>query len=198
MLSQLTAMEEGVLPTTKKRVHMLRAQTERLADLVAQLTAYTKARSEPTYDHQEDIQLHAFCDEVVEPFAEQLKARGCTVTVDISEGYTLRANRKALERILVNLVQNCLRYSGASAITVTANQAQLRISDNGRGVPADSLPHLFERFYRVDPSRSRDTGGLGLGLSIVRELAERQGWRIYAEDNKPGLAIVCAFSRSDS
>ncbi|HEU4965982.1 MAG TPA: HAMP domain-containing sensor histidine kinase [Candidatus Saccharimonadales bacterium] len=198
MLSQLTAMEEGVLPITKKRVHMLRTQTERLSDLVAQLTAYTKARSEPLLDNQEEIDLRSFCEDIADLFAARLKECGCELALDIPEGYMLRANRQALERMFVNLLQNAVRYANARVITVTAKNGQLRISDDGRGVPAESLPHLFERFYRVDPSRSRETGGLGLGLSIVRELAERQGWHIRAEDNKPGLAIVCTFSGADS
>jgi len=198
MLSQLTAMEEGVLPTTKKRVHMLRTQTERLADLVAQLTAYTKARSEPLFDNQEVIDLRSFCQDIADLFATRLQEKGCTLVLDIPGGYTLRANRQALERILVNLLQNSLRYANAHAITIAATNLSLRISDDGDGVPPESLAHLFERFYRVDPSRSRDTGGLGLGLSIVRELAERQGWHIHAEDNKPGLAIICTLSGVDS
>jgi signal transduction histidine kinase len=193
MLSQLTAMEDGMLPTTKKRIHTLTMQTERLADLVAQLTAYTKARSDPVFDKPEAIHFRRFCSELLEMFAVQLNERKCTAVLDIPEGYVVRANRQALERILVNLLQNSLRYAHATTITISAGKGYIRVCDNGRGVPAESLPHLFERFYRVDSSRSRETGGLGLGLSIVQELAERQGWRIHAEDNQPGLAIVCTF-----
>jgi signal transduction histidine kinase len=79
-------------------------------------------------------------------------------------------------------------------VTISASPTQIVFSDNGQGVPADSLSYLFERFYRVDRSRSRDTGGLGLGLAIVRELAHRQGWQIQAMDNKPGLKIVITIA----
>lgn len=193
MLSQLTAMEEGVLPITKKRVQTLKMQAERLTDLVAQLTAYTKARSESLPDSQDAINLRGFCGDIVDLFSARLDEHHCRVVLDIPDGYILYANRQALERMFVNLLQNSLHYADARAVTISASKTQLCFGDNGRGVPPDSLPHLFERFYRVDPSRSRDTGGLGLGLSIVRELAERQGWKIHAEAGNPGLIIVCTF-----
>ena len=108
--------------------------------------------------------------------------------------YIIHANRGALQQILTNLMQNTLRYSEATELTITATAASSTFSDNGKGVPSESLPYLFERFYRVDKSRSRTTGGLGLGLAIVRELAEQQGWQIRAETAHPGLTFILTFS----
>ncbi|HTK06807.1 MAG TPA: ATP-binding protein [Ktedonobacteraceae bacterium] len=102
----------------------------------------------------------------------------------------IQANRGALQQILMNLMQNTLRYSQATEVTIETTAHELLFSDNGKGVPSESLPYLFERFYRVDTSRSRTTGGLGLGLAIVRELAERQGWAIAAVAGHPGLMFV--------
>lgn len=87
-------------------------------------------------------------------------------------------------------MQNTLRYSQATEVIIEATGNKLVFSDNGKGVPSKSLPYLFERFYRVDKSRSRATGGLGLGLAIVRELAESQGWVINAVAGHPGLTFV--------
>lgn len=112
------------------------------------------------------------------------------IEMEIAPSYLISAHKQSLDHILTNLIQNALRYSGGETITITAHKKRLVIADDGKGVPSDSLPYLFERFYRVDPSRSRETGGLGLGLAIVRELAQRQGWQIHAEDNRPGLKIV--------
>ncbi len=194
MVSQLTAMQEGVLPITKERVKTLSQQADRLAELVAQLNEYTRARS-AVADSKEGIHLYAFCKELRESFAAQLGEKHMQLKIDVGPSYILTANRQSLERILSNLIQNALRYSGGKMVTIAANKKQLTISDDGQGVPAESLPYLFERFYRVDPSRSRETGGLGLGLAIVRELANRQGWQIHAEDNKPGLKTIINLNK---
>lgn len=193
MTSQLTAMQESVLPVTKSRIRMLAQQTGRLSELVAQLNEYTRARSMVT-ETKEDIHLHKFCIDVRESFNTQLQQQGMRLDIKIAPRYVLLANRHSLERIINNLLQNALRYSGGKTITIAAANKQLTISDNGQGVPSESLPYLFERFYRVDASRSRETGGLGLGLAIVRELVHRQGWQIHAEDNKPGLKVVVTLS----
>lgn len=193
MSSQLTAMQEDVLPITKARVKTLARQTERLTELVAQLNEYTRARSAVT-STKEEIHLQALCEALCESFATQLHDKGMEFDVQVAPHFIFLADRRAVERILSNLIQNALRYSGGSRITIAASPEQITFSDDGQGVPVDSLPHLFERFYRVDQSRSRETGGLGLGLAIVRELAQRQGWQIRAEDNKPGLKIVMVLT----
>jgi two-component system sensor histidine kinase BaeS len=192
MIGQLTALQEGKYRMSEERVAILKEQAERLAELVQQLDAYTKART-PDAGESEDIHLKQFCEDIITHFKLELTKKNIHATIDIPEDYTLRASRSALQQILTNLIQNTLRYSGATELTIVADHGQLTFSDNGKGVPAESLPYLFERFYRVDKSRNRSTGGLGLGLAIVRELAEQQGWGIEAKDAKPGLTFVLKF-----
>lgn len=194
MTSQLTAIQDGVLPITKSRVRILAQQTERLAELIAQLNEYTKARA-TIVEAKQDIHFYAICKELRESFAAQLQQKDMTLEIEAAPSFTLAVSRTSLEHILSNLVQNALRYSGGKTIHIAGTKKRLTISDDGQGVPTESLPYLFERFYRVDTSRSRETGGLGLGLAIVRELAHRQGWQIHAEDNKPGLKIIIDLRR---
>jgi len=189
MIGQLTAMQEGKYPMTEERVALLKEQAERLAELVRQLDAYTKARM-PDTGEPEDIHLRQFCEELINHFSLDLKQKGINAKLHIAEDYIIHANRGALRQILTNLMQNTLRYSQAAEVTIEATAHKLLFSDNGKGVPAKSLLYLFERFYRVDKSRSRTTGGLGLGLAIVRELAESQGWAITAVAGHPGLMFV--------
>lgn len=193
MIGQLTAIQEGKYPMTEERVALLKEQAERLAELVQQLDAYTRART-PDTSAPEGIPLRQLCDDVVRQFNLELKQKGMKATIDIPVGVTIRASRGALQQILTNLMQNSVRYSGATTVTISASPTSLTFADNGKGVPAESLPHLFERFYRVERSRSRSTGGLGLGLAIVRELSEGQGWDITAKNANPGLAFTITFN----
>lgn len=189
MIGQLTAIQEGKFPMTMERVAILKEQAERLAELVQQLGAYTKARM-PDTGESEDIYLKQFSEEFLNHFSLELKQKGITAKLQIAEDYIIHINRGVLQQILTNLMQNTLRYSQATKVTIEATSDKLMFSDNGKGVPSKSLPYLFERFYRVDKSRSRATGGLGLGLAIVRELAENQGWAISAIAGQPGLTFV--------
>jgi signal transduction histidine kinase len=189
MIGQLTAVQEGKHAMTEERVSILKEQAERLAELVQQLDAYTKART-PDAGEAEDIHVKRFCKELVNHFELELKQKGITANLHIVEDYTIHANRGALQQILTNLIQNTLRYSGATELTIKATANSVTFSDNGKGVPHESLPYLFERFYRVDKSRNRTSGGLGLGLAIVRELVEGQGWTITAKAGHPGLTFV--------
>jgi signal transduction histidine kinase len=194
MIGQLTAMQEGKHSVTPERINTLKEQAERLADLVRQLEAYTKARA-PNHNKQEAVHLRQFCEQLTDHFSAELEQKGIQTKLNIADDLLIRADRRALEQILTNFLQNTLRYSEASELTISANTHQLIFSDNGKGVPSESLPYLFERFYRVDKSRNRTTGGLGLGLAIVRELAEQQGWPIHAEHANPGIAFVLEFEQ---
>jgi two-component system sensor histidine kinase BaeS len=174
---------------TKERISIVKNEAERLVELVKQLDAYAKARV-PNTSVSELVPLQSFCQEVIGQFEFELKKQKIHVGLDIAPDDTVRANPAALRQIFVNLVQNTLRYAEASEIVIKADAQRISFSDNGKGVPSESLTHLFERFYRVDTSRSRDTGGLGLGLAIVRELVESQGWTITVEVGKPGLTFI--------
>jgi signal transduction histidine kinase len=98
-----------------------------------------------------------------------------------------RADPEDLELVWVNLLENAVRYSpeGSSIdLTVSANgsnRAQIVVADHGRGIPKEELTHIFERFHRVDASRTRETGGFGLGLAIAKALIEAYGGTIVAE-----------------
>lgn len=194
MIGQLTAMQEGKYAATEERIAMLKGQAERLTELVRQLDAYAKARM-PDDSKPEAIRLHQFCEELIAHFSLELEEKRITVELQIADDYVVHASRGALWRILANLMQNALRYSHATEITIKANEKVITFADNGKGVPAESLPYLFERFYRVDKSRSRATGGLG--LAIVKELAEGQGGSIAVRLGRPGLAFVLKLGGKD-
>jgi signal transduction histidine kinase len=105
------------------------------------------------------------------------------VDVQALEPVVVSGSRLHLRRVVLNLLQNAIRYSpdGASvrvSISSADQTATLIVSDDGCGIAADDLPHIFEPFYRSDPARARDTGGTGLGLAIVDQIVRAHGGRV--------------------
>lgn len=122
---------------------------------------------------------------VVENVAATMKARaqgdGATLVVKAPPGLSATGDPAGLEQVIENLVDNALKYGGREVRIEGARDegnVTLVVQDDGPGIAAEHLPRLFERFYRVDPARSRERGGAGLGLAIVRQLVEAMGGRV--------------------
>ena len=116
----------------------------------------------------------------------QLAASGVEVKVEMPSPFLLRSDRRRLEQILINLVDNAIKFNrrGGSVIvsaTVTGGRPTLVVADTGVGIQADSIDKVFHRFYRVDKARSRDVGGTGLGLAIVKHLMRLHGGQVMLE-----------------
>jgi two-component system, OmpR family, sensor kinase len=133
----------------------------------------------------------AIADLIVE-VAEQARVQASDRTIEVAplQPITLNADRDRLKQVIWNLVENALRYSpsgGAIRLSAVqeADQAVIAVSDEGPGIDPEHLPHLFERFYRVDRARSRATGGAGLGLAIVQHLVKAHGGSV-AVQSQPG------------
>jgi two-component system phosphate regulon sensor histidine kinase PhoR len=125
------------------------------------------------------------------------QAKNVRLVSDIEPGRRLYADPTALRQVLCNLVENAVRYTSGGTVTVSASDARggvwVRVHDTGVGISAEHLPRIFERFYRVDPSRSRGEGGTGLGLAIVKHLVEAHEGRVHAESEPGRGTTVSAF-----
>jgi signal transduction histidine kinase len=126
------------------------------------------------------------------------RAAALRFELDLGEdARTVRADPDGLRQVLRNLLENAMRHTppGGSITVSTAavdGGVRLTVTDTGAGIGAEHLPRIFERFYRVDPGRSRDQGGTGLGLAIVRHLVEAHGGRVWAEsDIGQGTSVHC-------
>jgi signal transduction histidine kinase len=142
------------------------------------------ARSENAPIMKSTVEVAEVLDEVRE-YADVLKG-GRTLAVRCEEGLRLSADRGQLERALRNLIENAVRYTADDGrIEVEARRSdgalRLEVADNGVGISAADLPHVFDRFYRADASRARRSGGTGLGLAIVRSIVELHGGRYGVE-----------------
>ena len=134
-------------------------------------------------------------DELLDDLTEQARvlAAGRAVVVDLAPLAT-RGDRDRLRQLFWNLIENALRHTAADgtirlALRQDGDWALVSVADDGPGIAAEHLPHLFERFYRVDRARSRATGGSGLGLAIVKHLAEAHGGQV-AVQSEPGQGSI--------
>lgn len=109
------------------------------------------------------------------------------VRADVPPGFRVDADRQRFQQILGNLVRNAFTHGGQH-VTITAAGTVIVVADDGPGIPVPDLPHIFDRFYRADPSRARASGGAGLGLAIVKELLDLHGATIQARNREGGGA----------
>ena len=109
--------------------------------------------------------------------------------------FIVDGNEVLLSRAFSNIIENSIKYSGGDKVEINIKKEEgiIEFKDNGKGVPAKDLKKIFERFYRVDKSRSRKTGGSGIGLSISKRILENHNGDIYAENIKKGFRVVVEF-----
>lgn len=149
----------------------------RLNALLKDVAAITRMDEGSGLIEKTDIDLTSLITDIVEE--EKLKT-DMTIKVSIPD-LKINGNRQLLESIFRNLIDNAIAYSGATELSIKADQSgNFKISDNGCGISSEHLPHIFERFYRVDKGRSRAAGGTGLGLAIVRNAIIIHGGEIKA------------------
>lgn len=137
----------------------------------------------PPIDH---IRLDSIASPVLAECEQLARARRIKLCCDPMPDVTLLGNSESLERLLLNLVANAIRYTDEDGVVnikyqVDGDWLRISIEDNGIGIPEESMPHIFQRFYRVDKSRSRDIGGFGLGLAIVKAIIDRHKGEIQVD-----------------
>ncbi len=178
---------------------IIERNARRLGDLVDDLLDLSKVEAKEFRLNPEVLDLASLCEKTVAPFAARASSRRIRIAVEIPDDFIKASGDKnAFDRILTNLIDNALKYSPDGAnIAISAREAgaklQVLVSDTGPGIEAKHLPRLFERFYRVDPGRSRDMGGTGLGLSIVKHLVEAMGGEVSVEST-PGKGSTFTFT----
>ncbi|MFA5051910.1 MAG: ATP-binding protein [Patescibacteria group bacterium] len=187
--AQLEGIQDGVLKIDPERLALLQTQVARLHELTNGMQDYAYLRSQALRLQRTATHLRELVDKITASFKEKIQHNKITVHNDVPADYTIDADPALLERIFNNLMENSIRYSQATHITVSASGKNFSFSDNGVGIPPEHLHNIFERFFRLDKSRSRASGGMGLGLSIVKEIVEAHGWHIQAETPADGHGV---------
>ena len=169
--------------------------TERLTLLVRDLLDLSQVEAGHLLLELEPVHPADVVGETVDLFREQASRRQVRLESELpAELPAVWVDRHSLLQILTNLVENAVKYSDAGGTVIVRGRREgehvvLDVADTGPGIPAKHLPRLFERFYRVDPGRSRERGGTGLGLSIVKHLAEAMGADVSVQ-SQPGRGSV--------
>jgi signal transduction histidine kinase len=166
------------------------AETERLGKMVSQMLTLAQADAGQSPMVRTDVDLDEVSLEVVRSLRAIADARGVALSVENGEAVWVHGDRDRLREVIVTVVDNAVKYTpsgGRVEVRVARRhrRAVITVSDTGAGIPAESLPHIFERFYRVDKARSRDEGGTGLGLAIARHIVHAHGGDIRIE-SAPG------------
>lgn len=155
------------------------SETDRMTKIISDLLTLSKLDENANYTRpNEEIDIRVMLEGLVERLSLSAKKKEQTLTyTPMNDVPIIRGDRDGLERVFTNIITNALKYTSAGGeINVFSskvyNDILIKISDNGIGIPKDQLPHIFDRFYRVDKARSRDKGGTGLGLAIAKETVE--------------------------
>ena len=175
-------------PTLGRFVERILAQCRRLEELLADVMELARLEGDEVMLRTERvaINLRELFDDVVERVREEHPDSQTAIAVEAPEGTVYRGYRDFLSQLFRNLVDNAVKYSpDGSSVTVRVvdhgNAVDVIVSDDGPGIASEHLPHLFERFYRVDTGRDRSSGGTGLGLAIVKHAARAHGGSVMVQ-----------------
>jgi signal transduction histidine kinase len=196
--ANLEALQDGVYPLTAENLEPLNEQNRLLTRLVDDLATLALADAQQLRLDVAPADISALTRNVLVRFDSQARAQDVTLVFTEPPssdpgGWIIPLDAQRIEQILNNLISNALRFTPADgeirlSLRRSAGQVVLSVKDSGPGIPADSLPYVFERFYRADRARSRKDGGSGLGLAIARKLAEAHRGSLTAHNAASGGA----------
>ncbi len=199
-----TLQDDDLPPDLRRRfLGMTESNVRRMQRIVDDLLDLSRIESGGWLPNPVEQDFAAVANEITGPLVEGARAKGVDLRVEVApDASTLYADSTAVRQILSNLTENALRHTLSGEVVLFSQRDPLGVwigvRDTGIGITAEHLPRVFERFYRADPSRSREAGGTGLGLAIVRHLAEAHGGRVRAESTpNVGTTISTLFPRAE-
>jgi histidine kinase len=191
---------DGVLPVEAATFQQVHREADRLERLVRDLQELSRVEAGAFDLNRQPTPTSHLVDAVVARLARQFDEKSVTLETDVPAGLPLvRADEDRIGQVLLNLVGNALQYTppgGRVRIRArrTGDMVRIAVEDTGIGIPPEHLSHVFERFYRVDKSRSRAGGGSGIGLTIAKHLVEAHGGQIHATSPGPGQGSTFSFT----
>jgi histidine kinase len=191
---------DGVLPPNEETYRQIHTEADRLGRLVDDLQELSRVEARAYQLDLRRADAAAIIHTVIKRMQFQFDGKRVRLTSDLPpQPVILHADEDRLIQVLTNLMGNALQYTpsnGRVSVSVEAagNEARFSVKDSGIGIPAEHLSHIFDRFYRVDKSRSRARGGSGVGLTIAKHLVEAHGGRIWAESEGEEKGSMFVFT----
>jgi len=195
----LESIQDGISPPTPENIAKLKTEVLHLNRLVENLRMLSLAESGELQMDMDPIQLNEIILNSVERFRLKALQKGIQLSVDVpEERISIRGSEQHISQIFINLLSNALSYTDEAGkvdvkLARQGDQALVSIMDTGAGIPADEIPYIFERLYRVAPSQNKEKDGSGLGLSITRSLVELHGGRVRVV-SEPGQGSTFTIS----
>jgi heavy metal sensor kinase len=179
-------------------------EIERLTRLVSHLLFLCREESGVGVSQFRPVRLDTLVREVAEHMEVAARDKGLDLVLDLQQTLHVSGEADRLRQLFFNLLDNAIKYTPAGTVTIqgaaAGGHARVTVADTGIGIPDEHVPHVFERFYRVDPSRSPDTAGNGLGLAICRSIAESHAGRLEIASivgMGTGVSLVLPIARED-
>lgn len=187
-LSLLSEIKDMPQEQRNRYIDIALDKSYRLEYLINELFDVARFNSEKIVLEKEEINLNLMLEQIADDFYPTLKEMNKKINFTSYEKTILYADPDKLSRVFNNLIKNAVNYSKENtdidiSILNKENQATVKITNKGKQIPKEKLDKIFEKFYRLDSSRTSKTGGSGLGLAIAKEIVELHGGRIYAESD---------------
>lgn len=179
------AMQDGVLPIDEERLSTVRDETVRLSRLADGILELTRLERGSTPMRMSRVDLADMARTAVDAHSALYESCDLTLSLDVSDGVWVEGDADRLVQAIGNLLSNAARYTPAGGRVVVAvrregNEAVVEVADNGVGIAEEDLDHVFQRFWRADEARDRTSGGLGIGLAVVKEIVDRHQGTVCA------------------
>jgi two-component system, OmpR family, sensor histidine kinase BaeS len=195
LLGLVEGMRDGVMPASPARLQQAHAEVGRLIALVEDLRGLSDAQLAADRMTREPLNVEAVVREVTAGFGASMARRDLTCEIEAPErDLVVDGDAGRLGQIVGNIVDNAIQYARVGTVirvNIVRHGARVRVSthDTGDALDDANLPHIFERFFRADPSRTRGSGGAGIGLAIVKELVTAHGGEVGAKNEVGGVTV---------
>ncbi len=192
---------DGIFPQEVETYQLIHAEADRLSRLVDDLQELSRVESKAYSMNFQSMDIHFLVDSSIKRLSFNAKKKQIDLRSNLSDDLPrVLVDADRISQVLINLIGNAIAYTpSGGSVTISAkkllDRVQISIMDTGVGIPSEHLPHVFDRFYRVDKSRSRQAGGgSGIGLTIARHLVEAHGGLIWVESDGEGQGSTFVFT----